>query len=314
MVFSVLRKVLVGVLLLWIVTLIVFALTLIIPGDPALTLLGDSATPEMIAAVRESMGLNDPVVVRYWNWLSGVLVGDLGHSLFSNYTVAEAIGSRVGVTASLVGFSVLVSAVVGIGIGMFAGARIGSFWDRTSVFLASLGLALPNFWLGILLATFFGVLLRWFPVGGYVPFGRDAGAWAWFLVLPVVTLAASGIAEVARQSRAAMADTLQLDFIRTLRAKGVPSATIQMSHALRNAMIPIITVIGLLVSRLFAMSVLVEAVFGLPGLGSLLISSVFERDMPMIQGVVLVSTAMIVVVNIVVDSLYGVLNPKAAAQ
>lgn len=309
----ILRRVLSAVVLLWIVSVIVFLLTVLIPGDPALTLLGDGATPETLAAVRESMGLNDPLLVRYWHWLSGALTGDLGDSLFMSYSVSEAIGSRIGVTVSLVGLSVLVSTIVGIAVGMFAGARIGSWPDRVSVFFASIGIALPNFWLGILLATFFGVVLGVLPAAGYVPFANDPGKWALYLILPVLTLSASGIAEVARQARASMADTLQLDFIRTLHAKGVPPRTIRLKHALRNAMIPILTVIGLLVSRLFAMSVLVEAVFGLPGLGSLLVSSVFDRDIPMIQGVVLVGSAVVIIVNELVDALYGVLNPKTVA-
>lgn len=310
-----LRKIAYVVLLLWVVSLIVFVLTLLIPGDPALTILGESATPSSLEAVRQAMGLGDPIPVRYWNWLSAaVFRGDLGTSLFSSYSVQEAIWSRAAVTVSLVVLSLVLSLVIGVGVGSFVGARTGSLLDRGVLLIASMGIAIPNFWLGVLLLTAFGVVLGWLPVGGYVPVTVDPAQWLLHLVLPVITLAVSGIAELARQSRASMADTLQLDFVRTLRAKGVASPVIHYRHALRNAMIPILTVGGLLVSRLFGMSVLVEAVFGLPGIGSLLINAVFARDIPMIQGVVLVGTVIVVVVNLVVDVLYGVLNPKAVAK
>jgi peptide/nickel transport system permease protein len=178
---------------------------------------------------------------------------------------------------------------------------------------SSVGIAMPNFWLGLVLVTFLGAELELFPTSGYVDLGEDPGLWAAHLVLPVLTLAAGGAAEIARQTRASVADTLQLDFVRTLNAKGLSPISVIGKHALRTALIPVVTVIGLQVSRLFGLSVLVEAVFGLPGIGSLMVSAVFERDIPMVQGTVLVTTLVVVVVNLLVDLSYRWLNPKTAA-
>ena len=300
------------VVLIWIVSLAVFALTLLIPGDPTLTLLGDNATTEQIASLRAALGLDEPFIVRYWNWFVDLLRGDLGTSLFSSYSVGSAIASRIWVTISLVVGALIVSMVVGTIVGVIAGARPGSLLDRVMLFVSSVGIALPNFWLGILLVTFFGVSLGLFPTGGYVPFTEDPIQWVSHLALPVVTLAAGGAAEVARQARASVIDTLQLDFIRTLHAKGIKPRTILIKHALRSALIPVVTVAGLQVSRLFGLSVLIESVFAIPGIGTLMIKAVFDRDIPMVQGTVLLATVVVVLVNLLVDLAYGWLNPKAA--
>ncbi|MEO6958099.1 MAG: ABC transporter permease [Antricoccus sp.] len=300
------------VLLIWIVSLAVFGLTLLIPGDPTLTLLGDNATPDQIASLRVALGLNDPFFVRYGHWFWGVLHGDLGTSLFNSYSVADAIGSRIWVTVSLVVGALIISLVAGTIIGVIAGSRPGSIADRVLLFLSSVGIALPNFWLGILLVTLFGVTFKLFPTGGYIPFSQDPAQWFAHMTLPIITLALGGAAEVARQARASIIDTLQLDFIRTLHAKGVKPRTILLKHALRSALIPVVTVAGLQVSRLFGLSVLIEAVFSLPGIGTLLIKAVFDRDIPMVQGTVLLATVVVVVVNLLVDLAYGWLNPKAA--
>lgn len=299
--------------LLWIVSLATFALTLLIPGDPTVTLLGENATPDQVAQLRAAMGLDQPMMVRYFSWLGGVLQGDLGTSLFSSYSVSEAIMSRISVTIALVSGALIVSIALGIAIGVFAGSRPGSIWDRLTLFLSSVGIALPNFWLGILLVTVFGLMLGWFPSGGYVKLGDDPWRWVMSLTLPVLTLAAGGVAEIARQSRASMIDVLQMDFIRTLHAKGVPNRTVLFKHALRTALIPVVTVAGLQVSRLFGLSVLVETVFSLPGIGSLMIAAVFDRDIPMVQGTVLLATVIVVVVNLLVDLSYQILSPRSAS-
>lgn len=300
------------VVLIWVVTLAVFGLTLLIPGDPTVTLLGDNATAEQVAALRAALGLDQPMMVRYFDWLGGVVQGDLGTSLFSSYSVGEAISSRVGVTIALVSSALVISFVVGVLIGLLAGSRPGGMLDRITLLGTSVGIALPNFWLGILLVTFLGTGLQWFPTGGYVQFAEDPVRWAQHLALPVITLAAGGAAEIARQARASVIDTLQLDFIRTLHAKGVPSRTILFRHALRNALVPVVTVAGLQVSRLFGLSVLIESVFSLPGIGSLMIKAVFDRDIPIVQGTVLLATVIVVVVNLLVDLSYNWLSPKSA--
>lgn len=299
-------------LLLWVVTLAVFALVLLIPGDPTTTLLGDNATPEQVAALRASLGLDDPVIVRYGRWLGGALQGDLGTSMLTSYPVTQAITDRIGITMSLVVSSLVVSIVAGLVIGVLAAVRQGGWFDRIALLGSSVGIAMPNFWLGLVLVTFLGADLGLFPTTGYVELGQDPAQWALHLALPVVTLAAGGAAEVARQTRASVVDTLQLDFVRTLQAKGLSPLSVVGKHALRTALIPVVTVAGLQVSRLFGLSVLVEAVFALPGIGSLLVSSVFDRDIPMVQGTVLLATVVVVTVNLLVDLSYGWLNPKAA--
>jgi len=301
------------VLLLWLVSLAVFGLTYLIPGDPALTLLGDSATPAQTASLRAALGLDEPFFTRYWNWTWDVLHGDLGTSLFNSSSVTGALTSRISLTVSLVVGALIVSVVVGTLVGVAAGSRPGSLLDRALLFVSSVGIALPNFWLGILLVTLLGVTFRVFPTGGYVPFGHSPTQWLSHLVLPVVTLAAGGAAEIARQARASMMDTLQLDFVRTLHAKGVRPEVVLFKHALRSAMVPVVTVAGLQVSRLFGLSLLIESVFAIPGVGSLLIKAVFDRDIPVVQGAVLLATVVVVVVNLLVDLSYGWLNPKAAS-
>lgn len=302
------------VLLVWIVSIAVFALVLLIPGDPTSTLLGDNATPEQVAALRASLGLDDPVHVRYWDWFTGALGGDLGTSMLNSYPVTQAITDRVSVTFSLVAFALLLSVSLGVAIGVLAAVRQGSPIDRIALLGSSVGIAMPNFWLGLVLVTFLGAQLGLFPTSGYVPIGESPGEWVAHLVLPVVTLAASGVAEVARQTRASVVDTLQLDFVRTLRAKGLPPGSVVVKHALRTALVPVVTVVGLQVSRLFGLSVLVEAVFALPGIGSLMVQAVFDRDIPMVQGTVLLATVVVVTANLLVDLSYGWLNPKAAAS
>ena len=300
------------VLLLWLVSLAVFGLTYLIPGDPALTLLGDSATPAQTASLRTALRLDEPFFTRYWNWTWEVLHGNLGTSLFNSSSVTGALTSRIWVTVSLVVGALVLSVVVGTLVGVAAGSRPGSLLDRALLFLSSVGIALPNFWLGILLATLFGVTFRLFPTGGYVAFSDSPTQWASHLALPVVTLAAGGAAEIARQARASMVDTLQLDFVRTLHAKGVAPGVVLFKHALRNAMVPVVTVAGLQVSRLFGLSLLIESVFVIPGIGTLLVKAVFDRDIPVVQGAVLLATTVVVLVNLLVDLSYGWLNPKAA--
>lgn len=233
------------VLLLWVVSIAVFALVLLIPGDPTTTLLGDNATPEQVAALRASLGLDDPLMVRYGNWLAGVLRGDLGTSMLTSYPVTQAISDRIAVTVSLVAISLVVSVAVGLLIGMLAAVRPGGLFDRVALLVSSVGIAMPNFWLGLVLVTFLGAELGLFPTTGYVELGDDPVRWAAHLALPVVTLAAGGAAEIARQARASLVDTLQLDFVRTLQAKGLSPLSVVGKHALRTALIPVVTVTGL---------------------------------------------------------------------
>lgn len=310
----VLRRILALIPLLFIVTLIVWALLLLIPGDPALSIIGNDATPEQVAAVREELGLNDPFHVRYFSWLGDLLQGDLGTSLFTSYSVTDAIGDRLPISLSLVGTSFVLAILIGIPSGLMAAVRKGSLLDRGLTIGTSVGVAVPNFWLGLVLITFLAQRFGWFPSGSYVPFTEDPLGWVHHITLPAFTLALAAAAEIGRQTRAGMVDVLQQDFIRTHRAKGLSERAIVAKYGLKSALMPVVTVSGLQVARLFGLSTIVEQIFNLHGVGQLAIDSVFKRDIPMIQGVVLMITLVVVLTNLVVDVSYGFLNPKVREQ
>jgi len=305
-----LRRVAALVPLLLLVTFIVWGLLLLIPGDPAQSLVGDSATPEQLAAVRSKLGLNDPWYERYASWLRDVVRGDLGTSLFTSYKVRDAIVDRLPVTLSLVGCSFVLSMLIGISSGVFAAVHKGKFADRLLTIGTSVGVAVPNFWLGLVLLTFLSAKLGWFPAGSYVPITENPGQWLHHVALPAITLALAAAAEVARQMRASMVDVLQRDFVRTHRARGMPMRVIVGRYGLKNALMPVVTVAGLQVARLFGLSTIVEQIFNLQGVGQLAVDSVFKRDVPVIQGIVLMITLVVVLTNLVVDLSYGYLNPK----
>jgi peptide/nickel transport system permease protein len=303
------RRLLALVPLMFVVSALVFALVLMVPGDPAVAIAGDNATAAQIRATRHALGLDRPVVVRYAEWIGRAVHGDLGTSLFSSYPVSDAIVSRLPVTASLLGVALVTALLFGIPLGVMAGYRPGTLVDRVTTVGASVGVAIPNFWLGLLLLLVFALSLGWLPAGGYVPLRQDPAGWLAHLVLPGVTLGAPGTAEIARQMRGSLADVMQQDYIRTVRGKGMRTGGV-LRHAVKNALVPVVTVAGLMVSSLFGLSVLVEQVFGLPGLGQLAVESVFRRDVPMIQGIVLFVTAAVAVSNLLVDVSYGYLQPK----
>lgn len=305
-----LRRVAALVPLLLLVTFIVWGLLLLIPGDPAQSLVGDSATPEQLAAVRAKLGLNDPWYERYASWMRDVVRGDLGTSLFTSYKVRDAIVDRLPVTLSLVGCSFVLSMLIGISSGVFAAVHKGKFADRLLTIGTSVGVAVPNFWLGLVLLTFLSAKLGWFPAGSYVPITENPGQWLHHVALPAITLALAAAAEVARQMRASMVDVLQRDFVRTHRARGMPMRVIVGRYGLKNALMPVVTVAGLQVARLFGLSTIVEQIFNLQGVGQLAVDSVFKRDVPVIQGIVLMVTLVVVLTNLAVDLSYGYLNPK----
>lgn len=297
--------------MLFIVSLVVFGLLLIVPGDPVSVILGDQATPDQIRDARANLGLDDPVHVRYGRWLWHVLQGDLGTSLFSSYKVSQAMTDRLPVTLSLVGVSLLIAIVTGVSFGIIAGASSGGLLDRLLTIGTSVGVAMPNFWLGLVLVLVFALKLDWFPATGYVGITQDFFGWMEHILLPAATLAASTSAELVRQTRAAIIEVLHQDYIRTARAKGLNEFQVVMGHALKNAMVPVVTVGGLAVSRCFALSIIVEQIFGMQGVGSLAVRAVFDRDIPMIQGVVLVATVVVLVTNLLVDLSYPLFNPQA---
>jgi peptide/nickel transport system permease protein len=309
----VVRRLLSLVPLLFVVSVLVFGLIVLLPGDPARAIAGDDASPEQVAQVRESLGLDRPIVVQYGHWVGDVARGDLGTSVFVNYKVSDAIRSRAPVTLSLIGAGLLISLLVGIPLGTVAGSRPGSRLDRLVTLGSAGGVAIPNFWLALLLLLLFTSVFTWLPATGYVGFADSPVEWLRHLILPAVTLGAAGAAEIVFQTRAGIANVLQQDYIRTLRATGLPERTVIGNHALKNAMVPVVTVAGLQISRLFGFSVIVERIFGLPGIGSLAVEAVFKRDVPVIQGIVLVVTVVILLTNLLVDVSYGWFNPKIRA-
>jgi peptide/nickel transport system permease protein len=310
----VIRRLLALIPMVFIVSLMVFALVLLIPGDPAITISGENATEAQIQATRERLGLDDPVMVQYGRWASNAIQGDLGTSLFSSRSVSSAIAERFPVTLTLTISALIVALLIAIPAGIIAAMKRGSWIDRLATVGASAGVAMPNFWVGLVLIIIFALELEWLPALGYVSFRDDPVEAIKHLILPALTLGTAAAAETTRQLRSALVDVLHQDYIRTAKAKGLRGRAVITRHALKNAAVPVITVIGLQVSLLLGGSVIVEQVFGIPGLGQLAIRAVLERDIPMIQGVVVVTTVIVLLVNLLVDLAYGWLNPKVRAQ
>jgi peptide/nickel transport system permease protein len=303
------RRLALSLPLLLIVPTVTFLLAALIPGDIARTILGADATRAQYEQLRQSLGLNEPLLTRYLEWLGSALHGNLGTSLFWQQPVTSLLDSRLQVTLSLVIGSTAVAAVVGVGLGVMAALRAGAPGKIVDA-IALTGLAVPNFFLGLLLITWFAVTLRLFPATGYVPVSQSPTGWLASIALPVITLAVPGIAVIAKQTRDAMREALDRPFIRTLRAAGVPGRSIIGKHALRNAAIPVVTVTGLIFIGSLSGTVLVEMVFALPGLGGLVVQATTQHDLPLIQGVAVYFTVAVIVVNLLVDLTYSWLDPR----
>ena len=292
------------------VSFMVFSLVLLVPGDPAITLAGENATEERVEAIRESLGLNDPVIEQYGRWAGNAVQGDLGESMFSGRSVLQSITERLPVTSSLAAGALIIALLIAVPAGITAATNRGRAADSIATIGASLGLAMPSFWLGLVLVLILSLRLGWFPATGYVPFAENPREWALHLFLPALTLGAAAAAETSRQLRASLSDVLQQDYVRTARAKGLRGRVVIFKHGLKNAAIPVITVLGFQVATLLGGSVIVEQLFALPGLGGLAIRAVLDRDLPVIQGIVMFAAVIIMVINLIVDLLYGWLNPK----
>jgi len=293
-------------------SLISFVLMAFLPGDAARALLGPNATADQVEAVRQQLGLDRPLWEQYWTWLTNAVQGDLGTSLISRQPVVDILNSRLAPSLSLIIGATLVASVIGIVLGIVGAKRgaTGRLIDSGSV----LALAIPDFWLGLILIVVFAVSLGWFPPTGYVPISDDPARWALSLVLPVVTLSLPAMARIAKQTRDAMSDALGGTFVRTLRAAAVSERSITYRHALRNAAVPILTVIGLVFIGALGGTVAVESIFAIPGLGSTAVAATASRDLPLIQGVVVYFTVIVIVVNLVVDLAYGYVNPRVRTR
>ncbi len=305
------RRLAVSLLVLLLVSMLTAIFLDLMPGDPAAIILGEQATPEAIAAVRTQLGLDQPLPVRYVNWAAAALQGDFGVSLFSRQPVGPALLSRLPVTASLALTSLLVTLLVGLTVGVLAALRPGSVLDRVISAGTGLAAAIPHFWFALVLISIFALNLRIFPATGFTPISTSPGQWALGLVLPVIAMALGSTAVLIRQTRSAMVGVLSKDYVRAALGRGVPYGRVIVKHALKNAFIPIVTTIGLIASTLVGATVFIESVFGMPGIGQLLITSVQSRDIPVVQGVIMFVAVGVLVVNILVDLSYGWLNPKA---
>jgi len=307
----VVRRLLALVPLLLLISFIVFALSTLIPGDPAVTLAGGTrATPEAIAEVREKLNLDDPFFVRYGTWLGDVVRGDLGESLLRNADVSHEIANRFPVTFSVAIGALAFSVLVGVPLGILAGTRPGRRRDRAITFGTSAGVAIPDFWLAMVLVVTFSVNRRWLPSQGYVPPAESIVEWARHLVLPWVALGLAGASAMARQLRGALADTLEQDYIRTAAAKGLRRRMVIGKHALKNASIAPLTVLGLQFAYMLGGTVILERIFAIPGMGQYFFLALANKDLPIIQGVTLVVATTFVVVNLLVDILYAYVNPR----
>lgn len=306
---AVVSRLLLAVPLLLVVSALSFVLLSVTPGDAALEILGPFPPRAQYLQLRHSMGLDLPLYDQYWRWLSHALRGDFGSSLLTGEPVTHAIDARLPVTFSLMGGALLLSIVFGVGIGIFSAIRGGAV-GRAADALSLIGFAVPSFWLGAALIAVFAVDLRWLPATGYVSLSQSPTQWVRSLVLPVFALSLGGIAGIAKQTREAMCDALASEYVRTARASGVAPWSIVFRHALKNASLRVVTLVGLLVVGLLGGTVFAESVFALPGLGSLAVTAAQQHDLPVIEGIVVYFTLMVVVVNLAVDLLYVLLNPK----
>jgi peptide/nickel transport system permease protein len=304
------RRILATIPVMAVVALFVFSLLYIAPGDPAAVIAGDQATPADVERIRQNLGLDRPFLVRFGEWVWRILQGDLGVSIFTNLPVSTMIAQRVQPTLSLMVLTLILAVVVAVPMGVLAAWKQGTLIDRAVMGFAVLGFSVPVFVVGYLLAYVFALELDWLPVQGYT--SLDQGVWPWLenLILPSVALGGVYIALIARITRATMLEVLQQDYIRTARAKGAGQGSVLFLHALKNAAVPIVTVIGIGIALLIGGAVVTESVFAIPGLGRLTVDAILRRDYPVIQGVILLFSFVYVLVNLLIDILYTLLDPR----
>jgi peptide/nickel transport system permease protein len=306
----IIRRILATVPVMAIVALFVFSLLYIAPGDPAAVIAGDQATPADVERIRQSLGLDRPFVIRFGEWVWQILHADLGTSIFTNLPVAAMIAQRIEPTLSLMAVTLVLAVSIAVPIGVVAAWKADTIIDRAIMAFAVLGFSVPVFVIGYLLAYVFALKLDWLPVQGYTPLSE--GVWPWLenLILPAVALGCVYVALIARITRAAMLEVLQQDYIRTARAKGMGQTTIMFVHALKNAAVPIVTVIGIGIALLIGGAVVTETVFAIPGVGRLTVDAILRRDYPVIQGIVLLFSFVYVLINLLIDLLYTILDPR----
>jgi peptide/nickel transport system permease protein len=304
------RRLLATIPVIGMVAFFVFSLLYLTPGDPAAVIAGDIATVEDIERIRHSLGLDQPLLPRFWAWASAVLHGDLGISIFTNLPVTQLIGQRVEPTLSLALCTLIVSVLIAVPIGVIAAWRAGKLIDRLVMLFSVAGFSIPVFVLAYVLIYLFAIELDWLPVQGYTPLREGVWPWLRHLILPSIALGTIYIALIARITRATMLEVLAQDYVRTAHAKGLAPSAVLMRHALKNAAVPIVTIIGIGVALLISGVVVTESVFAIPGIGRLTVDAIIRRDYPIIQGVILLFSTIYVLVNLAVDLSYRLFDPR----
>lgn len=297
-------------LTLLLVSFITFIAFQVIPGDSVISSLGTSATPEAIEALRVELGLNENVVIRYANWLKDTVQGNFGTSLSYNLSVASLIKERLPVTLALAGLSIVLILIISIPLGTFTGRRKGSAIDNIVTFILHFTMAIPPFFLGIILTLVFGLILNWFVPGNYISYKENLGAFLGYLIFPAIAMALPKIAMVVKFLRSSIIRQLQMDYVRTAKSKGNTEHDIMYRHVLKNAFLPVITFVGMVFADVLTGSIIVEQVFGLPGIGRLLVTTISNRDYPVVQIIIMYTATVVILLNFMVDILYRIIDPR----
>lgn len=291
-------------------SIITFGVFQILPGDPVQTMLGTEADPTQIENLRSELGLNRPLYEQYTDWVKGLLTGELGNSIRFSMPVKDLLFDRLPVTMSLAGLTLVIVLLISLPLGMFAARRQNKFSDMSLSTVTQVGMAIPSFWLGMILILYVGLQFSFFKISGYIPWTQSVAGALSTLVLPALTIAIPQIAVNFRYVRTSILEQVQLDYVRTIRSKGMSEQNVMYKHVLKNSMIPILTVFGLIMAEVVAGTIIVEQVFSLPGVGQLLITAISNRDFPLVQGIVMYITVAVVMINFMVDILYSVLDPR----
>ncbi|WP_067725964.1 ABC transporter permease [Oceanobacillus damuensis] len=308
--FYIIRRILLLVITVALVSVITFSVFQILPGDPVRTMLGTEADETQIESLRNELGLNRPLHEQYVDWIRGIFTGDLGNSIRFSMPVSVLLMERLPVTLSVAGMALFIVVLFALPLGIFAAKRQKKFSDVVLSSVTQLGMAIPSFWLGMIIILYIGMNVDFFKINGYIPWSESIKGALSTLILPALTIAIPQIAVKFRYVRTSILDQMQLDYVRTIRSKGLPERIVVYKHILKNALIPILTIFGLITAEVVAGTIIVEQVFALPGIGQLLITSISYRDFPLVQGIVMYITITVVFINFVVDILYSVIDPR----
>ncbi|WP_342557660.1 ABC transporter permease [Lysinibacillus sp. FSL P4-0201] len=306
----ILRRIILLITTILLVSIITFGVFQILPGDPVRTMLGTEADPTQIENLRSELGLDRPLYEQYVDWMKGLLTGQLGNSIRFSMPVKELLFDRLPVTMSLAGLTLIIVLIISLPLGMFAARRQNKLSDVSLSTVTQIGMAVPSFWLGMMLILYIGLQFSFFKISGYIPWTQSVAGALSTLILPALTIAIPQIAVNFRYVRTAILEQVQLDYVRTIRSKGMSEQNVMYKHVLKNSMIPILTVFGLIMAEVVAGTIIVEQVFSLPGIGQLLITAISNRDFPLVQGIVMYITVAVVMINFIIDVLYSVLDPR----